>query len=203
MKVVENRRKEAEEGPLVKLGAEHLVRADENEDDDRENFVEVADLRLVNLSAVRVAVVLEEKNEDLGEGVHRDQGRDWVRHLELGVALNGDLGADAEKEERDLVALEDALRLKVGDDADERLLGRGGLLEEPDPLEEVEGKPVTEGNLAFDRLLLAGRLGSTGDVLKQADDAVLCKDSEISFWKQHGGRGVKIIATHLSETLPT
>lgn len=170
MQVIEDRREEPEERSLIELRAELLVGSDEDKDDDREDLVEVPDLGLVDLGTVGVAVVLQEEDENLGEGVHGDEGGDRVGDLELGVSLDGDLGADTEEEEGDLVSFEDALTLEVGDDADEGLLGRGCLLEESDPLEEVVGQAVSQSNLGLDSLLLARSLNATSDLLEQSDN---------------------------------
>lgn len=182
VQVAEETREEPEEGLLLEVGSQLLVRVGEDENDDGEDLGHVVHLGLVVVGASRVGVVLDHEDDELGEGVDglEDASRGGSSSgLVLDVAVDRDLGTDSEEERRDLFSLEDALVLQLDDEIDERLLDGERLLVQANPLGETVRQLLSDSGVVDTSLAWRGgpRLDDTAQLLEELTGTVITRSS--------------------------
>lgn len=155
MQVIDKTREESEEWFLLEHDPLVFVHIGQYKNKDGQNFREVVDFCLVIVDAGGVPVVLDDVD---------DQARHCIQSLEgvfklpgsnaLEVAVDAGIGADTEKERRDVLDLQDTLLGELGNVGDKCLLRRVRTLEDGDPLLEPGKELLPELlSLGFDRWL--------------------------------------------------
>lgn len=184
VQVRQQAREEAEERLRLESGALLFVRVGQDQDDDRKDFGHVVHFCLVVVDTGRVGVILDHKDDQLGERVDRLENSSRRRtslSLVLDVALDAGLCAHTEEHGRDLFALEDTLRLKLKNEIDEGLLDRIRLLVKSNPFGKAKRELLS--NTSSIARSLAGRCGTrdriASNLLEQMAGSVIDQSAQL------------------------